>query len=149
MSTTTYDPDLDAAISTCFRLILDHSIDLGLYTSCDGLGVEVEVEQLEEGGNPYFVHQVPKGRLKWTNIKLTRPVNPSSANIVKWVTDVARRQFQPSTAEITALSYDGQSTIATWTLNGVIPVKWTGPQFSGDSPKVATETLELAQQGII
>ena len=37
----------------------------------------------------------------------------------------------------------------TWTLTGVIPVRWTGPSLSVDSPKVATETLELAHHGFL
>jgi hypothetical protein len=31
----------------------------------------------------------------------------------------------------------------------VIPVRWSGPQLSLDSPKVATETLELAHHGFL
>ena len=39
--------------------------------------------------------------------------------------------------------------VASWQLEGVIPVRWSGPQLSPDSPKVATETLELAHHGFL
>jgi hypothetical protein len=34
-------------------------------------------------------------------------------------------------------------------LHGVIPVRWTGPSLNLDTPKVATETLEVAHHGIL
>ena len=39
--------------------------------------------------------------------------------------------------------------VHTWTLMGVVPVRWTGPSMSVDSAKVATETLELAHHGFL
>ena len=40
-----------------------------------------------------------------------------------------------------------RKVVASWGLLGVIPVKWSGPGLNLDSPKVATETLELAHHG--
>ncbi len=40
-----------------------------------------------------------------------------------------------------------RKVVASWGLLGVIPVRWTGPSLNLDSPKVATETLELAHHG--
>jgi phage tail-like protein len=37
--------------------------------------------------------------------------------------------------------------LVSWKLNGVIPVKWQGPSFSAESPKIAVETLEIAHHG--
>jgi phage tail-like protein len=50
------------------------------------------------------------------------------------------------TASISAMTADGK-VIAKWSLMGVIPVRWTGPSLNLDSPKVATETLEIAHHG--
>ena len=36
-----------------------------------------------------------------------------------------------------------------WSLDGVVPVRWTGPAFNVESPKVANETLEMAYHGFI
>lgn len=140
-------PDLtsDPAVTVCFQVTVTGH-DLGTFTSCEGLGCEVVVEQREEGGNPYFVHQLP-GRLKYTNVKLTRPVNGDTKNVAKWFASMAT-QVKRTNAEIIAMTQDG-THVATWGLTQVIPVKWTGPQLGVDSPKVATESLELAHHGFL
>ena len=52
----------------------------------------------------------------------------------------------PKTANISAMTAE-RKVVASWGLLGVIPVQWTGPGLNLDSPKVATETLELAHHG--
>jgi phage tail-like protein len=52
------------------------------------------------------------------------------------------------TATIQVMSGDG-TVVATWSLDGVVPVRWTGPTLNFDSPKVATETVEIAHHGFL
>lgn len=140
-------PDLtsDPAITVCFTVKVDDQ-DLGVFTQCDGLGCEVAVEQREEGGQNGFIHQLP-GRMKFSNIKLTRPINRDSATVAKWLAKM-NGDVKRSTAEISARTLDG-TIVAQWSLMGVIPVKWTGPQLNVDGPKVATESIELAHHGFM
>ncbi|MGH9003656.1 MAG: phage tail protein [Acidimicrobiia bacterium] len=139
------DPTSDPAITVCFSVSIDGH-ELGAFMTCDGLGLEIQVEQREEGGNNGFVHMLP-GRIKYSNVKFTRPINGDSAKVRAWLASMTR-QVRRTTAEITAMTMDGQK-VASWGLDGVIPVRWTGPSFSADSPKVATETLELAHHGFL
>ena len=139
------DPASDPALSVCFAVTIDQH-DLGAFMTCDGLAVEVTVEQREEGGNNLFVHQLP-GRMKYTNIKLTRPINGDTEKVARWLAGMAV-EVKRTNAEIAAMSADGKK-VASWSFMGVIPVKWTGPQLSVDSPKVATESLELAHHGFL
>ena len=139
------DPASDPALSVCFAVTIDQH-DLGAFMTCEGLAVEVTVEQREEGGNNLYIHQLP-GRIKYTNVKFTRPVNAESAKVRDWLASMSTGVTR-TTAEITALTSDGQK-VASWGLTGVFPVKWQGPSFSLDSPKVATETLELAHHGFL
>jgi phage tail-like protein len=136
---------LETALSVCFSVTIDKA-ELGSFNSCDGLGCEVVIEQREEGGNNAFVWQLPT-RIKYSNIKLSRPVGKDSAKLTAWlasfVTGAARQ-----TATISARGSDNE-IVASWHLEGVIPVRWSGPQLSPDSPKVATETLELAHHGFL
>jgi phage tail-like protein len=133
------------AVSVSFSVEIDDT-SLGSFNSCDGLGCEVVMEQREEGGNNSFVWQLPT-RIKYGNVKLTRPVSQDSAKLTDWlarfVTGVTRQ-----TATISARSPDNE-VVASWSLDGVIPVRWSGPQLSPDSPKIATETLELAHHGFL
>lgn len=76
------DPNADPAVSVCFKVEID-ACPLGTFTACEGIGVEVTMEQREEGGNNAFIHQLP-GRMKYTNVKLTRPVNADTAKVAAW-----------------------------------------------------------------
>ena len=133
------------AVSVYFSVKIDGD-DLGTFTSCEGFGCEVVIEQREEGGMNGFVHQLP-GRIKYTNVKLTRPVNSDTVKIASWFASM-NGAVKRTQAEIIAKNHDA-NPVFTWTLAGVIPVRWTGPSLSVDSPKVATETLELAHHGFL
>ena len=136
----------DPAITVCFVVKIDDK-NFGSFITCDGLGVEIAVEKREEGGNNDYVHQLP-GRMSYTNIKFTRPIDSDSAKVAEWMAKMGPTQIKRHTATIEARTAD-DSVVCTWNLQDVIPVKWTGPQFGVDSPKVATETLELAHHGFL
>lgn len=140
-------PDLtgDPAVAMCFKVTIDKGESLGLFSSCEGLGLEVVLEQREEGGNNGFVHQLPV-RVKYTNVKLTRPINADSSKVAEWFASM-KGTVKRSTAAISAMTAKDEHVIATWTLEGVIPVRWQGPSLNVETLKVATETLELAHHG--
>ncbi|MEV4146884.1 phage tail protein [Amycolatopsis sp. NPDC049691] len=141
-------PDTEEAVAVCYVVKLDDKNlgNLGAFSSCDGLGCEFVMEQREEGGNNGMVWQLPT-RIKYSNIKLSRPVTEASGQITKWFASLASG-IERKTATIEARTLEGK-VIASWALEGVVPVRWSGPQLSPDSPKVATETLELAHHGFL
>ena len=137
--------EIDPAVSVCFSVTIGNN-ELGTFSSCEGLGVEVVLEQREEGGFNGQVWQLPT-RLKYTNVKLSRPLGPDTKKIAEWfasmTTGVKRR-----TATIVARNAKNEA-VATWNLSGVVPVRWTGPSLNVESPKVATETIEIAHHGFL
>ena len=133
----------DVAVAVAFIVKIDDQ-DLGAFNTCDGLGCEVVVEQREEGGNNGHVWQLPT-RMKFSNVKLSRPITADSAKLMRWFSGRASG-LKRKTATIEARTLEG-TVIARWGLLDVIPIRWTGPQLSPDTPKVATETLELAHHG--
>lgn len=135
----------EEAVAVCFVVKIDDE-SLGAFNSCDGLGCEFVMEQREEGGNNGMVWQLPT-RIKYSNVKLSRPVTKDSATVVRWISGMAAGVTR-KTATIEARTLSG-TVIARWSLVDVVPVRWTGPQLSADSPKVATETLELAHHGFL
>lgn len=135
----------DPAVSVCFLVSIDDQ-SLGAFNACEGLGCEVVMEQREEGGNNGAVWQLPT-RLKYPNIKLTRPITKDTEKVAKWFSSVATGVGR-KTASITALTLDG-TVVARWGLIDVVPVRWTGPSLNPDSPKVATETVEIAHHGFL
>ena len=141
--TTDSHADNDPAVSVCFAVSIDDN-SLGTFNSCEGLGCEVVLEQREEGGNNTFVWQLPT-RLKYSTIKLTRPLGKDTTKVASWFASMASG-VQPRTGTIAAMSSEGR-IVAQWDLMGVVPVRWSGPSLNLDSPKVATETVELAHHG--
>jgi phage tail-like protein len=137
--------DPDEAVAVCFVVKIDND-SLGAFNSCEGLGCEVVMETREEGGNNGMVWQLPT-RIRYSNIKLTRPVSQDSAKLMKMFAGLGRKAHR-GTATIEARTLDG-TVVARWSLVEVTPVRWTGPQLNPDSPKVATETLELAHHGFL
>ncbi len=134
----------ERAVSVCFSVSIDKNA-LGLFTSCEGLGMEVVLETREEGGNNGFVWQLPT-RIKYPNIKLSRPIGADSAKLARWVATMVNG-VTPTTAVISAMSWD-DDIVAQWSLAGVIPVRWTGPTLNYDTNKAAMETLEIAHHGL-
>lgn len=137
--------EADPAISVRFHLSLDFK-EIGWWSSFEGLGMETSIETREEGGNQFYVHQLPT-RLKFSNIKLSRPINEDSGVVAKWFMDIATVQTVKHTAVIEAVGGPKDEVIASWSLQNVVPVRWTGPSFNVESPKVATESIELAFHG--
>ncbi|MFL6074142.1 MAG: phage tail protein [Mycobacteriales bacterium] len=133
----------ELAVTVCFVVKIDDE-DLGSFNSCEGLGCEVVLEQREEGGHNGAVWQLPS-RLKFSNVKLSRPITSDSTKIFTWLQSIATG-LKRKTATIEAKNLYGD-TVGKWGLLDVVPVRWTGPSLSPDSPKVATETLELAHHG--
>ena len=135
----------DPAVSVCFSRE-DRRRRARLVQQLRRAGLEVVIEQREEGGNNGFVWQLPT-RIKYGNVKLTRPVGKDSAKLTAWLASFATG-VKRQTATITAETGDGE-IVASWSLDGVIPVRWSGPSLNPDSPKVATETIELAHHGFL
>lgn len=135
----------DPAVAYMFKVKIDGE-ELGLWNSFEGLGMETMIETREEGGNNQFIHQLP-GRLKYTNVKISRPVGTDSSRVAQWLSSMATG-VKRTTASITALGPDNKE-IVSWSLDGVVPVRWTGPAFNVEAPKVAVETLELAYHGFL
>ena len=119
--------------------------DQAVFTEASGLNVEATVDQVEEGGQNDFVHQLPS-RCKVGNLILKRGMT-AGGEFIKWMLDVAVGKVEPVSATVTIYQADG-SIAATWDLIGVFPIKWSGVQFRSTDNTVAIETLELAHSGL-
>jgi phage tail-like protein len=137
--------ELMPAIGVRFMVQVD-DVDLGMFTSCDGLGCEVVIEQRSEGGNNGYIVQIPS-RLKFPNIKLSRPLTKETERVARWISGLAGG-VKRRTGQITAMTSDG-TVVARWGLVDVIPVRWTGPSVAKGPADILTETIEIAHHGFI
>jgi phage tail-like protein len=136
----------DPALSIVYRCVIDGVLPIGLWNKIEGLGFEYQVTEYREGGVNGFTHKI-LGPAKYTNLRLSRPVDSNSRYLSAWVQS-AMIKLIPQTMAITALNSAGED-ITTWNLAGVVPVKWTGPSLDIMGNAIAMETLEVAYEQII
>lgn len=136
----------DPAISIAYKVTIDGQMSLGIWTKIEGLSFEYQVTEYREGGVNGYTHKL-LGPCKYTNVRLSRPVDSTSAQLMLWLQSNMIAVL-PQTMGITACTASGED-ITTWNLAGVVPIKWSGPSLDVMSNNVATETLEIAFQEII
>lgn len=127
-----------------FKVSID-AVVIGAFTECSGLTVEYEILEYQEGGDDRYTHKL-RGRLKYPNLVLKRGVTFEDG-LFKWFFDRKDRESRGAVT-VTLIGDDG-SEIRSWAFAGAFPVKWTGPSLNARSNNVATETLEIAHQGLL
>ena len=125
--------------------------EIGAFTECAGLQVEIEVEEVQEGGQNQFVHRLP-GRMRWPNIVLKRGITNSDA-LFEWFRKSSGDGFagngnklEHTTGSVTLVDAGGMK-VRQWSFVGAFPVKWTGPQLAASHNAAAIEELEIAHHG--
>jgi phage tail-like protein len=124
---------------------------VGRFIEAQGLEINVEVEELEEGGENGFVHKLP-GRMTWPNLVLKRGVTETD-NLVDWVNQSSGSGFTGQENTLTrstlavSLVSSGGTVLRSWNFEGAFPVKWTGPNFAVSEDELAIEELEIAHHG--
>ncbi len=138
------------AIGSRFLFEVD-GIEIGLFSGVSGLSVSAQTEDLVEGGQNGYALKLP-GRLEWPNIIFTRGLTQADA-LFDWMRKTAGEDFaaagnklKRSTGAITAMSDTG-TRLRSWSLDGVFPVRWKGPDFDGSNDSLLSEELEIAHQG--
>lgn len=124
---------------------------IGSFTEVSGLSVQLDVEELAEGGQNAFTHKL-LGRMKWPNIVLKRGLTDTDA-LFQWVMQCSgagltleKNKVKPLDGKISVLDAKGQR-VRTWTILKAKPVKWTGPRLAASSRDLAIEELEVCHSG--
>ncbi|MFP4311465.1 MAG: phage tail protein [Nitriliruptoraceae bacterium] len=125
-------------------------VEVGRFTECQGLQVEVEVETFTEGGVNGFEHKLT-GRMSWPNLVLKRGLTVDN-RVFGWfheaagATPAGTGKVTRGTLGITLLNSRGER-LRTWRVYDAIPIKWTGPTLANTDDEVPTEELEIAHHG--
>lgn len=136
----------DPALSIVYKCTIDGFIPLGIWNKIEGLGFEYQVTEYREGGINGHTHKII-GPAKYTNLRLSRPVDSNSQFLSAWI-QAQMIKVVPQTMSISALNAAGEE-ITTWNLAGVVPFKWTGPTLDIMGNAIAMETLEVTYEQII
>ena len=126
-------------------------VEIGAFTEVSGLSVDVDVEELNEGGQNQFVHKLP-GQMKWPNLVLKAGVTQADA-LFAWFAKSSGDGFagtgnklERTTGAVTVFDVTG-SPVREWKFAGAYPVRWSGPTLAASSTDLAVEELEIAHHG--
>ncbi len=134
----------DPGRNTSFRLELDGS-SLGFFKSVDGLGIEIEVVEFREGGDP-TPRKLP-GRVSILDVTLKRGyVNPSFFE--SWIQQV--RDGAPGfRKDLTLVVLDSRGNeVVTYSIVAAWPAKWELSSEKVKGNDIMIETIEIAHEGI-
>lgn len=140
---------------TVYGLNTSGGSDLGAWSSCKGLQVNIKPVTFREPGNN-FNEWLLYADVSYPTVKLERAVTAAGSTKLKsWLTTQLRTWLEPTTATragqtaVITLCDGAGRRVTSWTLRGVRPAGWTGPTLAADKSAVAIETLELAHEGFL
>jgi len=121
------------------------------FTECTLPVLEVEVEEVKEGGFNSGTHLLP-GRVKRGSMTLKRGLAKPD-DLLKWYSSIAQGSIERRAVSV--VFYDSQpgggggpKEVMRWNLAGAYPHKWTGPALNTASNQVAIETLEISFESV-
>ena len=117
---------------------------LALFQEVTGLSASIEVTDLKEGGVNSTVHKLI-GHASYGNVTLKRGLIDNE--FIQWVNDVLNGNVYRKDIIITVNDDSGESI--SYKLLRTVPVKWEGPNLNVMNDSIATESLELAVEGLI
>ena len=129
-----------------FRVDFDISgsnVDI-MFQEVSGLTVDLESEEVVEGGENRFVHKLPK-RTKYSDLTFKRGL-VNDSEILRWCKNaIDNFEFKPSNIGITLLNEDHDG-ILTWNVVNAIPKQWSISNFNATDNSIVIETLKLSYQ---
>lgn len=118
------------------------------FSEVSGLEVEMDVEEIAEGGVNTYKHRVP-GRTKYRNLVLKRGLINANSELAAW----CRRTLEGDYVErielrdiIVELRDEKQEAVMSWTFVKAYPVKWSITTLNAQQNGIVTESLEFAFQ---
>jgi phage tail-like protein len=111
------------------------------FQSVSGLSVDIETEEIAEGGENRFKHKLPV-KTKFPNLVLKRGMLLNS-DLITWCKDAIENfKFSPKNLTVKLLNEEHEPLV-TWKINHAFPVKWDVEAFSAEESKLVIETIEL------
>ena len=112
------------------------------FQSVSGLSVDLETEEIAEGGENRFKHKIPV-RTKYPNLVLKRGMLIDSG-VIEWCRK-AVENFEIKPIDLTvSLLNEKHESLQTWNIAHAFPVKWNVADFNAEENKIVIETMELS-----
>lgn len=145
---TTYGSFIPSFFFQVFFVTDDFVPDRIGFSEVSGLSVELQTEEVFEGGGNTYAYRLPK-QAKPKNIVLKRALNPASPNVVEWARNcVEKFQIRPLTVVI-SLEDASKEQLKVWNVMNAYAVKLSISDFNSNKSEMVIETLELTCQSIV
>ncbi len=138
-----YYPPVGFHFKVDFKSISTNDKDIS-FQSVSGLTVDLETEEIAEGGENRFKHKIPV-RSKFPNLVLKRGMLVDS-EVIKWCKK-ALENFEIQPVDINVMLLDEKhEALQTWNIVKAYPIKWSVGDFNAEENKLVIETIELTYQ---
>jgi phage tail-like protein len=139
-------PDAMLGMTMRFKVTIDGH-DLASWSKASGLEVTWDLVEYR-AGDARNERWIFPGVTKYPTAKFERATDKASSQAVRDWLNKTSFKHKPSSATVELYDAKGE-VVADWTLNNVMPVKWSIVPLDAGGNKVATETLELAHTGFL
>jgi phage tail-like protein len=112
------------------------------FQSVSGLTVDLDTEEIAEGGENRFKHKIPI-RTKYANLTLKRGLLVDSG-VINWCRKALEDfEFEPINLVVNLLNEEHKPLLS-WNIVHAYPVKWDVGEFNAEENKLVIESLELS-----
>lgn len=130
-----------------FRVVFDRSAGIAdvSFQEVSGISSEIDVEQVVEGGENRYIHQLPKG-VKHPRLIVKRGVAKKNSGLVEWCRSVLEEfetPITPKALQVRLLNGSGDP-MRSWAITGAYPVKWEIGNLNSTKNEVLIETIEFS-----
>lgn len=134
--------DRPSVVLSEFRFTVEiDGMNWGAFTECTLPVVELETENVKEGGLNAYVHTLPMA-IKASTITLKNGI-AALQTLNDWMADILQGTIARKSVTVKMLDLKSE-TYLTLTLKDAFPRKWTGPSLRTDSTLAALQSIEFA-----
>ncbi|HVU14433.1 MAG TPA: phage tail protein [Phototrophicaceae bacterium] len=127
-------------------MVAIEGLNVAAFTECTLPSLQVETEEIKEGGLNAYSHKLPV-RVNAGTITLRRGITRND-QLLQWYLQVLKGDMKSATRTVTVVTFDLMGTpVSIWTFYGAFPVKWSGPAMKSGESAVAIEEIEFAHHG--
>jgi phage tail-like protein len=128
-----------------FQVMID-GVHYGSFTECVLPDLQLETEDIKEGGQNTYIHKLPV-RVNVGTVKLRHGITKDT-ELLTWYRQILRGDVENATRQVSIVLLDRTGAIlTTWGFRDAYPVKWTAPSLKAGDSAIAIEEIEFAHRG--
>jgi phage tail-like protein len=124
---------------------LSGSVDTS-FKEVSGISMEMDTEEIAEGGNNSFKHKVPTS-VKFSNLVVKRGLVPKNSPLIEWCNKTlgsSLSEYIDAKNIVVSLLDENGDPLKSWSFANAWPVKWSAADLNSMNNEVLIETIEFA-----